>query len=560
MCPTAKRQPASIDLFIRASIGAMLWAAGVAHTGSALAQAAPEAQLPPSLRHAALRLSDAQAPATVLLRSVTLEGATALGEADLAPAYATVLGQRVAEADLTAITAAITAIYREAGYGLSRAIIPAQDLSGGRVRIQVIEGTVEDIVIVGDDANRFGLQALLAPIAAERPLRRATLERQLLLANDRPGVRVTDTVLDEIVPASGRFRLTVKVQAWTVFGAVGLDNLGSTAVGPWQGSASVAANSVFVPGDTLALNGASTLGSWRELGFASLAYDAPIGTDSFRLGAAVSHGEVRPGDERRWTRTRSEFDTLEVRAWYAPWVSPSHTLWLGGGLGTSGIRERDRAGTIYDTNFGLLSLYADDRLHLTETSWTYLYASLRVGLGPVGDKTPSRDPNQLGEATRFSAFSASLAHYQNLTETVSIKLAAAGQVASGPLPVTQQYYLGAYSFGRGFETGWISGDNALAGSAELRYDIPVRMPYLNALQLYGFAEGGMTETYLIPNRLVQKIASVGIGVRFFITNDLLAGLAIAKPVVDTAVYRKRDDIALLFSLTNTFHVNPDFMK
>ncbi len=248
MCPTNKNKIISTDPRIRASIAAMLWAAGVAGSGSALAQTASEARLPPSLMNAALRLSDANAPATVLLRSVTLEGATVLGEPDLAPAYASFLGQRVTEADLTAITASLTAIYRGAGYGLSRAIIPAQDLSGGRIRIQVIEGTVEDIVILGDDANRFGLQALLAPIATERPLRRATLERQLLLANDRPGVRVTDTVLDEIVPASGRFRLTVKVQAWTVFGAVGLDNLGSTAVGPWQGSASVAANSVFVPG------------------------------------------------------------------------------------------------------------------------------------------------------------------------------------------------------------------------------------------------------------------------------------------------------------------------
>ncbi|MCE4226668.1 ShlB/FhaC/HecB family hemolysin secretion/activation protein [Methylobacterium sp. C25] len=479
-----------------------------------------------------------------------------LAAADLAGTYAPFIGQDVSETDLTTITASISAAYRGAGYHLTRAIVPVQDLAGGRLRIQIVEGTIEDIVIIGDDADRFGLHRLLAPLVAERPARRSTLERQLLLANDRPGIRVTDTTLDEIVPASGRFRLKVSVQSWTVYGAVGLDNLGSAAVGPWQGSATAALNSLLVPGDSLVFSGSSSLGSWRELSFGSLAYDAPIGTDSFRIGAAATRSDIRPGDARRWLGTRSEADTYEVRAWYAPLVSQSQTLWLGGALGISNIEERTYAGRSYEDHLGLLSLSADYKLHISESSWTYLFGTFRQGLGATDGRSSGTDLSRSGASTRFSLFNVSAAHYQNLTDAWSVKLAAGGQIASGPLLITQQYYLGGYSFGRGFEAGWISGDNAIAGSAELRYDIPLGMQYLNALQLYGFAEGGATETYLNSKSLVQKIASIGAGVRFFVTNDLLAGVAIAKPIADTATYRRSDGIAVLFSLTNTFHLCP----
>ncbi|WP_187272594.1 ShlB/FhaC/HecB family hemolysin secretion/activation protein [Methylobacterium sp. WL9] len=494
------------------------------------------------------------------LNAIDLEGASALVEGDLAHAYAPFIGRDVSEGDLSAITAAIGRLYREAGYHLTRAIIPAQDLAGGRMRIQVLEGTIEEVVVVGDDRGAYGLPSLLSPVTAERPSRLATLERQLLLANDRPGIRVSDTTLDEIEPGSGRFRLRVTVRTWAVYGAVGLDNLGSAAVGPWQGSTSVALNSLVLPGDSLVFSSSSTLGSWRELSFGSLAYDVPLGSDSFRIGAAATVSEIRPGDGRRWQRTVSEAETYELRAWYAPFVGQTQTLWLGGALGVSSIAERNAVGRTYDDRLGLASLSADYRLHISEDSWTYLFATVRQGLGPVDREDAFDSLSRTGASTRFSLLNASFAHYQNLADAWSVKLSAGGQIASGPLLISQQYYLGGYSFGRGFEAGWLAGDNAIAGSGELRYDIPVRAGFLSAIQLYGFLEGGATETYLQPKNIVQTIASVGAGARFFVTDDLLAGVAIAKPITDTAIYRRSDGFSFLFSLTNVFRLCPNSTK
>lgn len=490
------------------------------------------------------------------LKTVDLEGASVLAGPELAQAYAPYLGRDVSQADLLAITTALGQVYRAAGYHLTRAIVPAQDLAGGRLHIRVVEGYIEEVVVIGDDPGTYGLPALLAPLIVERPSRRATLERQLLLANDRPGIRVTDTTLDEIEPGSGRFRLKVVVRTWSVYGAVGLDNLGSAAVGPWQGSTSLAANSLMLPGDSLVFAGSSTLGAWRELRFGSLAYDVPVGPDGLRIGAAATASEIRPGDGRRWQRTVSQAETYELRAWYPAFVGQAQTLWLGGALGISSIAERTYAGRTYEDRLGLLSLSTDYRLHISEDSWSYLFATFRQGLGPLDGNGSGDALSRLGSSTRFSLLSASFSHYQNLADAWSVKLSAGGQIASGPLLISQQYYLGGYSFGRGFEAGWIAGDNAIAGSAEIRYDIPVSASYLNAIQLYGFLEGGATKTYTQPTDIVQTIASVGAGARFFLTDDLLAGIALAKPIADTSLYRRHDGLSVLVSLTNVFRLCP----
>ena len=114
----------------------------------------------------------------------------------------------------------ISDLYRAAGFHLSRAIIPPQDIEDGRVRIQVIEGSITEVALKGDGAEQFGVRPMLEPVLAEHPSRLATLERQLLLINGRPGVRITDSALEEIGGATGRFRLVVYLKTWHVYTCV----------------------------------------------------------------------------------------------------------------------------------------------------------------------------------------------------------------------------------------------------------------------------------------------------------------------------------------------------
>ncbi|WP_457660303.1 POTRA domain-containing protein [Sinorhizobium medicae] len=98
-------------------------------------------------------------------------------------------GDTVRVDEIFALAESISQAYREAGYALSFAMVPQQQIDGGVFRIQVVEGFVERVVIKGDlsEAVRADMQAFADRILASRPLRTADLERYLLLINDMPG-------------------------------------------------------------------------------------------------------------------------------------------------------------------------------------------------------------------------------------------------------------------------------------------------------------------------------------------------------------------------------------
>ncbi len=247
-----------------------------------------------------------------VLRRVAIDGAAAIPQERLVTAYQPYIGKQVSQADLAAIASAVSDAYRAAGFHLSRAVVPPQDIQGGALRIQVIEGSITDVTLKGDGAEQFGVRAMLAAVLAEQPSRLATLERQLLLINGRPGVRIEDTALEEIGTASGQFRLILSVKTWHVFTSFGIDNLGSSSVGPWQSYGTAAFNSYLAPGDSLVLNLSTTPGDPRQLRFGRLSYDVPVGTDGARIGASGYYSEVWPGDFRRLFSDNVKTESFEA--------------------------------------------------------------------------------------------------------------------------------------------------------------------------------------------------------------------------------------------------------
>ncbi|TAJ33863.1 POTRA domain-containing protein [Bosea sp. (in: a-proteobacteria)] len=488
------------------------------------------------------------------LKEVALEGASALPALALADIYAPHLGRDITTADLSAIAAGITDLYRRAGYHLSRALIPPQDMRGGVLRVTVVEGVIADARISGGSAV-FGLDNLLEPIRQERPARLATMERQLLLINERPGVKVVDTTLDEIVPGSGRFRLTIKAETWRLYGAAGLDNMGSVSSGPWQGSANLALNSLVVPGDSLSVSGSFVPGHPRELRYGRLAYELPLGSESWKVGIAASHSDIWPGDLRRYIRDRSKSDTVEARLSFAPILSQMQSLWLTGAIGVTRASEQAFIGPLSADRIGIASLTADYKLHLRDSSWTYASVTVRKGLGLIDDQPDSADwLSRIGASPHFTLINGALTHYENLTDRWSVRLAAGGQLASGPLLTSQQYALGGLSFGRGFDAGWISGDDAIAGSAELRFDQSLTGLFAKGYQLFSFVEGGAARYRLSGGGLDQSFMSVGAGARVFLTDDLNLTVGVAKPVVVNSPFEPRRGARLLFSLSNAFRL------
>jgi hemolysin activation/secretion protein len=364
------------------------------------------------------------------LTAVSVVGAAAIAGDAIAATYRPFIGKTVSKADLSTIAGKISDLYRDAGYHLSRAIVPVQDIEDGRIRIQVIEGRIVDVVLKGEGAEEFGLRPLLAPITAEHPARLETLERQLLLTNDRPGVRITDTALKEIGTASGRFRLIVSLETWHVFQSFGLDSWGTPAVGPLQAYSTSALNSYFMPGDRLGLNLSTVPNQPRELRSGRLYYDTPVGASGARLGGAATYGDVWPGDDRQRFGIHTRAETFDAWASVVPLETRKATLSLIADVAFNDVTERADLGTIYDDHLRILRLAADYQRQDDLGGRNYLTIGLRQGLNVLGASHQGDDFLSRFDGTSLaSIFEFAYTRYQTITDTWSLKIAAAGQQA-----------------------------------------------------------------------------------------------------------------------------------
>ena len=485
------------------------------------------------------------------LNSISVEGSTVLSDDAVKSIYGPYLGRTVSQVELEAIATGIGQLYRDAGFHLSRAVIPPQDIKGGHLRIQVIEGSISEIRIEGEDSKKYGVYEAVSSLLTEHPSRLSSLERKLLLLNNTPGLRVVDTAIEEIGERTGFFRLTLKVQTWRVYTTFGLDNAGSHAVGPLQAYSSTFLNSYLLSGDTIGVNLATVPDATRDLRSGRLSYDAPIGNDGFRFGGSGAYGDVWPSDDRRLIDTRTVNQTYELRGSFSPIQTRQQALTLTGSFGYTEETEKDSLGTDYTDHVRVLRIAADYRLQDLFNGSNYLTAALRQGLNVLG-ATQSDDPqsSRAGTSPTFSIFEFSYTRYQKLSDIFSLKAALSGQLASEALLSSQAFYLGSAAFG----PGYYSGDNGIAGLLELRFDQSVESRWLKGYQLFTFVDAGQVWNV---GDAKQSLRSAGAGVRFNIADELYAGISYAVPVSESSKTEEFRSSRILFSLSGSFRYCPD---
>ena len=188
------------------------------------------------------------------VNEIQIDGATALSPEQLAETYGDLVGTRISLSELYGVANAITAKYAAAGYALCFALVPAQAIKNGVVRIQVIEGFVARIVLenkhpaVPSVVGAYGWRLLHS-----RPLRTADLERYLLLANDIPGYTVK-AVFDRLPDrnaAPGATELILHIDRRVADATITADNRGSRTLGSLRGDAFVSLRSFFGLGEEI---------------------------------------------------------------------------------------------------------------------------------------------------------------------------------------------------------------------------------------------------------------------------------------------------------------------
>lgn len=232
---------------------------------------------------------------TFVFGGVRIEGAAVLPEAKLLADWPHKAGDTVRVDEIFALAESISQAYREAGYALSFAMVPQQQIDGGVFRIQVVEGFVERVVIKGDlsEAVRADMQAFADRILASRPLRTADLERYLLLINDMPGVTASGVLSPAAVEAGAV--LTLEAAHEPVAGSVGYNSFMPDTLGTHVLEASGGMQGVLTGSGSVSLTVRRSLMPDAYLGVSGDA-SVGIGTEGLRVGVSGLWSRIDPRD------------------------------------------------------------------------------------------------------------------------------------------------------------------------------------------------------------------------------------------------------------------------
>lgn len=445
----------------------------------------------------------AATPQAPLIGAVSVAGAEAIGPAALAPSYEPYLGQEAATPTLRALAQAVTDAARRQGYLFASAVIPQQAVRFGVVRLQLDLGQVDEVRIEGSDDRR--LRQILDVLVGPAP-RRAQVEHQLLLAEDLPGVSISDTRYDRI---GGRGVLTVKVEARRAEGQLAVDTFGSDAQGPLRGRVSMAVNGAFLAGDSLSLDVINAVGQSDELSFAQARYTAVAPGGALRAGVAVASGSSRPGEGLEGYDVNGRSDYASVFVSRAVRRTKDASVWVNAEVARLHVKQKFAGVVVQDDEIVTVSagMSAEGAVGPGRLSGGMTVTQGLPGTNRRGDPLSSRSDT----APDFTKAAAWAVYSQPLGPHASLRFSAAGQAASRPLLAAQEIGLGGPSYGRAYDYSERYGDEGVMASVELRRDLKDRGP-AKALQAYVFADGGRV-TNIDAGPGDGTLYSAGLGLR-----------------------------------------------
>lgn len=451
----------------------------------------------------------AEGGAQVRVAAIRFSGNSAFDAATLQALVADAIGRPQSFADLHRLAARITRHYREAGYLVARAYLPAQALENGTLEIAVLEGRLGQVAV----ANHAGLaDSALAPLAAlpiGAPVQAQGLDRALLTLADLPGTSVQSTLRPGATV--GASDLLVEVNRTRAFqGTADIDNFGSRYTGPYRVGTSLYWNNPLDRGDQMSLR---LQASNTQMHYARLGYQLPLGRAGTRVGIAVSHLDYRLGKDFDALDADGKADTLSLYLRH-PLSRSLESSWHVQ-LQLDAKNLRDNVGSTATTSVHqlrnlVLGLNGDWRDALGGAASNSLALHLTTGRLRLDGDSLAQDAASARSAGHFSKLNYQLQRLQALGPGWSLALNLGGQLADRNLASAEKFSLGGSSGVRAFAQGEALGDAGWLASAALRWQ-PAP-----GWQLQAFYDAGGVrinhETWSRSGSNRTRLAGAGLGV------------------------------------------------
>lgn len=382
------------------------------------------------------------------------------------------VGKQRSYEDMVNAAAAVTRyLQRDLGLYLGYAYLPEQTPTGGVVRIAVLEGRLDEVILEWPDnmpLDRGIVEAYLSRLKPGEILHVRDVERVVFLINDLRGINARFEVKSGRTPGTASIVVTPQPEDRIVSRAE-IDTSGSRYSGVVRASWLSTISSPLGRGDGLVLNALST--TTRGMMFGLAGYTLPVGSDGLKVGASLSLVRYELDRDELPLGLTGDATALTTYALYPVIRSRNLNLFalvsldakqLDDRIETTGLETRKR---ITDLQLSVSGDARDDLLTGGVNTYELSYVHGRIRATRLGanalpdDIAPSYSLIRFGAARLQNLASNRLLFYANLK----------GQVASKNLDSSEQFQLGGPDRVRAFAPGEGTGDTGLVLSLELRF-------------------------------------------------------------------------------------------
>lgn len=404
----------------------------------------------------------------------------------------------------------ITNYYKQRGYFLANAYIPAQDIKAGVLNIEVLEGSLDKIKLT--NSARVSDERVLSHLTSLNngaALQQSVIDRQLLLLRATIGVDKVHASLQggSAVGTSDLLVTTTPTPAYN--GNVQVDNFGNRYTGEYRVGASLNINSPFKLGDQLS---ARVVGSNNDLLYGRLAYQLAIGGDGWRFGAAYSHSKYQLGREFDVLGANGTTEAASLFTSYPFYLSQISTLF--GTLTYDNKKFNDNLDSVFNKtekrlqslSIGLSGDHLDTIYGGGRTSFD---AALYAGHLKLDDTSRQIDAASAKSSGDFVKASYLINRLQRVADQDTLSVSLSGQLAGNNLNSSEKYSLGGSYGVRAYPQGEASGDAGSMLNVELTHDF---MPKLQGMLFYDYGHIKINQNNFATADNARTIAGAGIGV------------------------------------------------
>jgi hemolysin activation/secretion protein len=444
--------------------------------------------------------------ASFLVNGFKILGNTVLPESDLQSKLSVLIGKKLNLQQLREATEQISNYYRAKGYLIARAYVPSQQISNGIVEVQVIEGRRDKVKLesIGSPIVQSNVQVdfINNAIPQNAVISDFQLERALLLLSDTPGVSDVKGSLEPGAAAGSSDLILTTTSGPRYFGSIDADNFGNRYAGSDRVGVTAGINSITGYGDQLTFRGQTTgtngMQQAGQTNYGRVAYQLPIGSDGFKLGAAYSAMRYQLGLNYQNTATNGTANTASLFGSYPLVRSRNFNLYGQVGYDNLTMANNSLGFQISNktVNNSSISLSGNSRDSFLGGGLSTFGASATAGnLGLENTNGyASLDSATAQTAGNFQRFNFNMSRLQAITNSMYFVVNANAQLANKNLDSSQQFYLGGPTGVRAYPVGQGVGSQGALMQLELHQRVLDQTP-IGAISAYVFYDIGGVQLF-----------------------------------------------------------------